>query len=309
MIRQPRLAVIILHYTGTQDTLACLDSIMRGKDSDLDVILVENGLTEPIASCVSERFPEVILLQLAENRGWAGGNNAGIALARDRDADIVCLLNNDTIVPANAMRHLARQAAAFGPCLLTPAIDFLDPQQGAQLDPSGWRNAAPLPGHDSLYALSYAYGACLVIPTSVLEQVGLLDERFFLQLEETDFFERARTRGIPSICDVSIRILHAESRAFGSWRTPVKTYYIIRNGLLLVEKLARYPKRSLAILKQVYRNVVYAYSPPNSSRQGSILTWLVSNDPYACAVRRGLRDYLMRRFGRAPSDVNALKRS
>ena len=309
MIRQPRLAVIILHYTGTQDTLACLDSVMEGKDSNLDVILVENGPAEPIASCVAKRFPEVILLQLPENRGWAGGNNAGIALARERDADIVCLLNNDTIVPPNAMRHLARQAAGFGPCLLTPAIDFLDPQQGVQLDPSGWRGAMPLSGHDSLYALNYAYGACLVIPTTVLDRIGLLDERFFVQLEETDFYERARQESIPSICDASIRILHAESRAFGSWRTPVKTYYIIRNGLLLAEKLTRHPKRSMAILKQTYRNVVYAYSPPNSSRDGSILTWLVSNDPYARAVRRGFRDYLTRRFGHAPPDVNALKRS
>lgn len=306
---QTRLAVIVLHYTGAQDTLACLDSIMKGKDHDLDVILVENGLAEPIVALVSDRFPEVITLELVENRGWAGGNNAGIALARERGADVVCLLNNDTVVPPDAMRRLAERAASFGLCLLTPAIDFLDPKQGTQLDPSAWRGAIPLSGHNTVYALNYAYGACLVIPTSVLDRVGLLDERFFLQLEETDFYERANKLGIPSVCDASIRIQHAESRAFGSWRTPVKTYYIVRNGLLLTEKLGRHPARALTIFKTLYRNISYAYGLPGPPRKLQLLTWLVSRDPYARAVRRGFRDYVTRRFGRAPSDVNALKKS
>lgn len=301
-----RIATIILHYRGVDDTLRCLQSLVPEKDDNHDILLIENGSADPIASLVSSRFPEVVVVQLAENRGWAGGNNAGIELARERGAQFVCFLNNDTILPPQAIMNLTSCAAQFGPCLLHPAIDYLNPDEGAQLDPTQESRTAPLPGWDTVYPLDHAYGACLMMPMSVLDRVGLFDERFFLQLEETDFYERANKLNIPAICNVSVRIYHAESRTFGAKRTPLKTYYIIRNGLLLAEKQKANLRRYFSLLRKVYWGVDYAYGFARPRTRFGIYAWIVSNDPHACAARRGVRDYVTRRFGRAPADIEAL---
>src|SRR5262249_42526630 len=102
----------------------------------------------------------------------------------------------------------------------------------AQVDPS--LDAAD--GLNELYELNFAYGACLLIPTTIFRRIGLFDERFFLQLEETDFFLRARRVGFRSFCLPRARILHKVSRSFGGEQTPIKTYYIVRNTFLLMEK-------------------------------------------------------------------------
>jgi GT2 family glycosyltransferase len=84
--------------------------------------------------------------------------------------------------------------------------------------------------------MRFAYGACLAVHRDVFERIGTFDERFFLQLEETDFHLRAVQVGFEALCDPSVKIFHKESRAFGGTRAAIKTYYATRNTLLLIEK-------------------------------------------------------------------------
>jgi GT2 family glycosyltransferase len=82
------------------------------------------------------------------------------------------------------------------------------------------------------FILRYAYGACLGIHRSIFEKIGLFDERFFLQLEETEFYTRARASGSIAVCNLGVQIFHKESRAFGGISAPIKTYYATRNHML-----------------------------------------------------------------------------
>jgi GT2 family glycosyltransferase len=284
-----KTVVIVLHYRGIDDTLACLASVLPQCHDGLDVLLVDNGSDDNIAEIATARFGTFAILRLNVNRGWAGGNNAGINWARSRGADLVCLLNNDTLVPDGVLDKLSATVRGFGPCLLHPAIDFIDPAEGAQLDPAA-TGAKPLVGFASLFRLNYSYGACLMIPIAVFDLIGEIDERFFLQLEEQDLYVRAQLAGIPSLCDASVRIRHAESRSFGARSTPLKTYYITRNRLLLAEK---YPRRLTALLDAVR----LIYWRANDLAAGRILPWLISDNPQAQAMRHGVRDYVLRRFG------------
>lgn len=306
-----RITVIVLSYNNTADTLACLDSLQPGQNETFDVLVVDNASTDGAPAAIRARHPGVTLIELAENSGWAGGNNAGIAQALGQDAGLICLLNNDTIIPAGAITALARAAGRHAPCLMHPAIDYADPLEGAQLDPA--RSVppgryTPLGQDGDIFELDFAYGACLMVPAEVFCRIGMFDERFFLQLEETDFHLRARRAGIRSLCAASIRIRHAESRSFGGRTTPLKTYYIVRNTLLLAEKHHRNPARALPQLRSIYWHVA------NVSRQHSAgkapvppLLWPVSRNPFLAAARAGLRDYLLRRFGRiSPSSLRAI---
>jgi GT2 family glycosyltransferase len=294
--------IIVLHYSGVEDTLACLESLAPQLHAELEVVLVDNASSIDPRSEIIARFPALPILRLNENKGWAGGNNAGIDWARKRGADIVCLLNNDTLIPPCAMDRLARAARALGHCLLHPAIDFADITQGAQLDPRHDTTAKEYPGHPGIFQLNFAYGACLVIPIAVIEKIGYFDERFFLQLEEQDYFIRAQRSGIPALCLTAVRITHLESRSFGGRTVPMKTYYMTRNSLLLSAK----HDRSWIDRFNSYQKLIWSlYRIANTRRAPRKTTlswfkfslWFVSTDVHASSVRKGMVDFMRKKFG------------
>lgn len=292
-----RTTVVVLHYRGLGDTLACVNSVLGQCHDSLDLLVVDNGSVDGLPAALHNAGVSVPVLGLEVNAGWAGGNNAGIEWARRHKADLVCLLNNDTIVPPAALDRLIESASAFGPCLLHPAIDFADPAEGTQLDPRLVPNAMPIPGYSTLYPMTYAYGACLMIPITLVDRIGPFDERFFLQLEETDFYERAQKIGVPALCETAARIVHAESRSFGGRITADKSYYIARNTLLLASKNPMNFQLNWYLLKRFYWNLVGLAGHDGYRGLSGIVHWLGSGQKHSRAVKQGIRDFLLRRFG------------
>src|SRR5262249_11140243 len=111
------VVIIILNWNGGADTVACLESLAAADLQGASVLVVDNGSRDASIAEVRARFPAQRILALSENRGYAGGNNAGMQAALDEGAAGVLLLNNDTRV----------------------ASDFLGPLLGAMADspPSG----------------------------------------------------------------------------------------------------------------------------------------------------------------------------
>jgi GT2 family glycosyltransferase len=295
--------IIVLHYNGLEDTIICLDSLVPQLHPALELVVIDNGSAINPSSELSARYPSVPVLRLGVNQGWAGGNNAGIEWARRRGAELVCLLNNDTIIPPFAIDLLAHAARKIGDCLLHPAIDFADPQEGIQLDPAQLFCAKEYPDHPGIFELNFAYGACLMIPFTVIEHVGVFDERFFLQLEEQDYFRRAQKRGIPALCLPSARIIHRESRSFGGRKVPLKTYYMTRNSLLLSYK----HDRGLSAYFRSFRKLIWSLhglaSTGSSTRKTlpswlNLCLWVTSSDQHAAFTRKGVIDFMRHKFGR-----------
>jgi GT2 family glycosyltransferase len=187
-VTSPAVAVIVLSYNGTTDTLNCIESLTNDNRQNFSILVVDNASTDGAPVAIRSRFPCIDLIELPENRGWAGGNNVAIDYALGKGAQFICLLNNDTIVPRGTIARLARTAQRFGLCLVHPAIDFADPAEGAQLDPrqTGNHCGGPLSEDPDVFELDHAYGACLMIPAEVFRRVGRFDERFFLQLSHPD---------------------------------------------------------------------------------------------------------------------------
>jgi len=300
-----RVNVIVLSYNGTSDTLACLESLRQQEHPIPEVLVVDNGSTDGAPGTIRARYPAFTLIELPVNCGWAGGNNVGIEWALKNDAEMICLLNNDTIIPRGAISALAQAARSCPPCLMHPAIDYTDTSEGSQLDPSrSPETARRTPFGAGIYELDYAYGACLMVPADLFRQIGTFDERFFLQLEETDFYLRAQRVGVRSLCATGVRILHSESRSFGGRRTPVKTYYIARNSLLLMEKHDRSLAAARRSLRRLYWSIsrVAAQAEPGDA-EVPLVAWGSSRNPFIAAARAGIRDYLLRRFGPIPEST------
>ena len=276
-----QVMVVILNFNGIEDTLACLNSLRTQTCQDIVVQVIDNGSKAGDLGHIATQFPDVELISLPENLGWAGGNNIGIRKALERGFGHVCLLNSDTLLDPTAIEELLVASALLERrCLLHPAIAYYDDpakwQLNPQLHPSADAASRDLESNCDLIEMDGAYGACLLIPASVLARVGLLDERFFLQLEETDYFLRAKALNIRSFCARRARILHKESASFG--------------GFL-----------------QAARSVIWALRNQAQARGIRIkgwhgfLRWLLSADPFAYAARQGARDYSCRRFGRRPA--------
>ena len=300
-----RLLVIVLNFNGIEDTLACLESLHRQTCRDFAVQVIDNGSRADDLSLIPARFPDVEVIALPENLGWAGGNNVGMRLAVERGFAYVCLLNNDTVLDPSAIEMLLAAVAVIGrPCLLHPTIAYFDDPAKWQLyprpHPSGDPVIEELESSHDIVTMDWAYGACLLFPASVLRRVGLLDERFFLQLEEIDYYKRAEALGIGSFCARRARILHKESVSFGGLITDTKTYYQVRNGMLLAEKhtssVGGFMRDARNILWSLYKQA--GQSAPGITGWPGFVRWLFSRDPIARAARQGVRDYATRRFGR-----------
>jgi GT2 family glycosyltransferase len=297
--------VIVLNYNGIADTLDCLASLRAQTCAGMATLVIDNGSRNDDLGRIAARFPEVEVIALGENRGWAGGNNVGLRLGLERGFDAMLLLNNDTVLRADALEQMLAAAAAVGaPCLLHPVIHDFDDARRPQLLPgpgpmTSDAAARTLAERHDVVEINWAYGACLLIPAALARRIGLLDERFFLQLEEQDYFRRAVAAGMRSYCALRARILHKESVSFGGRVTPNKTYYQVRNSLLLAEKHDASVFGVLRALRQLgwaLRHQARAVRPAAATRTGFLL-WLCSADAVAAAVRQGFADYLRRRFG------------
>ena len=302
------LLFVILSYNGYDDTAECIKSLLNCCERNYDILVVDNNSDPNTVRNLKKHFPTVELLELHENLGWAGGNNAGIHLALLRGYEWICLTNNDVVFPDNTANALSKVLQSVPPCLVHPSIFYWDDPDVAQLHPDNFVSISiDKEKIDRLWAgfpiMDYAYGACLAIHKSIFSSVGFLDERFFLQLEETDFYHRAANKNYTSICIPSIKIFHKESRSFGARRTPIKTYYIIRNTLLISEKNDHNIELKLQRLKRLYwiiRGISSANDSTTTTKNsiGFIIWLLLSRNQYARAIRFGFSDYITRRFGR-----------
>src|SRR5664279_2479168 len=95
--------IILLNWNGWQDTIACVESCRKLSYPNFRILIVDNGSTDNSEAILRERLPDIELLQTGANLGFAGGNNVGIRHALAQGADYVWLLNNDTVVDAEAL--------------------------------------------------------------------------------------------------------------------------------------------------------------------------------------------------------------
>lgn len=223
------VSVVIVSW-NTRDLLAaCLASVAREAQASglvVETIVVDNDSTDGSPDMVRERFPEVELIALAENRGFAAANNLVIERARGR---AVLLLNPDTELLPGALGalwralHAAPHVGLVGPLLLNPdgslqsagyrfpglvqALIDLFPLH-PRLVASGL-NGRVSPGDGlSPVAIDHPLGACMLVRQEAIAQVGLLDEGYFMYSEEIDWCRRMRTAGWSILTAPAARVIH-----------------------------------------------------------------------------------------------------
>lgn len=214
-------------------------------NNEMEVIVVDNASTQDEASTISEKYPHVKVIRSNQNLGFAGGNNLGIKEAQGK---YILLINNDTYIKEFKIDSLIERLESSDKiAIVCPKLRFAwgsYPIQFAGYTPLSQitvRNQAIGFGeedkgqYDCAHPTPYAHGAAMLMKRAAIEKVGLMPECFFLYYEELDWSMMFTRAGYEIWYDPTCTVYHKESQTTGQ-NSPLRTYYITRNRLLLVKR-------------------------------------------------------------------------
>lgn len=215
----PPVTLIVLNWNAGDILTESLQALHRLDYPDYRVVVVDNGSTDGSVEKVRDQFPQVTLLQSTRNDGFAAGNNLAL---RQLNTPFAVLVNPDVVVAPGWLRALigAMQndpAIGIAGCKLTyPGDNLLQHAGGVitrpQALPHHYGLREPDKGqHDTLRDVDYVIGAALAMRRDVLEDVGLLDEGYFLYFEEADWCTRTRRAGYRVVYVPEATAVHYES--------------------------------------------------------------------------------------------------
>lgn len=232
------LAVVVVDYNAGEYLTACLRSVIeRSGGADLEVVVVDNASIDLSGRIAKDAFPQVELIETGENRGFAAGVNVGI---RATTAPYVFVLNPDAEVWEGTLAGLVKlaeerpRAGAIGPMIRNS--DGSVYPSGRTVPPIGtavghaflgtvrpgnrWSRAYRMADWDRTTEreVDWISGAAFLLRRRALDQVGLLDERFFLYAEEVDLFKRLRDAGWSIVFTPELEVVHEQGVSTGRSR-------------------------------------------------------------------------------------------
>ncbi len=233
----PDLTVVVVSYNVRELLRECLRSVLA-QPIDVQCIVVDNASQDGSAALVRDEFPGVTLIANDRNLGFARACNQGLRQATGRHA---VLLNPDARLVDAALATLVRYldehpaVGAVGPLFVdsdgrpehggfrfpTLAMAFLDffPLHWRLLE-SGLNGRYPRAQIEP-FAIDHPLGACLMVRRAAWEQVGLLDEQFFIYCEEIDWCLRLKAAGWEIQCVPAARVVHLGGRSTVQHRQPM----------------------------------------------------------------------------------------
>lgn len=246
-----RLAIILVNWNGTEDTINCIESLNKSTFKDFNIIVVDNGSDESQIERLVDYSKHITLIKAGENLGYTGGNNVGIDYALKQKAEYVLLLNNDTYVDADALKNMiffADSDKKIG--VLSPKI-FFHPSRHLIWSAGATFNDTILTGNLSGYKkednhiynqrgdVDYVSGCAMLIRSNVFLEVGKLCEDYFATCEDIDFCFKVREKGYRIFYEPTATVWHIESSSSGGSDAPQYAYYQTRNYFMFHNRWAK----------------------------------------------------------------------
>jgi GT2 family glycosyltransferase len=236
----PLASVIVPSLNGAHLLPACLDSLVSQSYANVQVIVADGASTDGTSELLARRYPSVRLLTLRRNLGFAGNVNAGLRAAR---GEVLCLLNNDARADCDwvaacveALADHPKAGSIASKVLyadgrtISSAGDLLSQDGAAHQRGNGHLDA---PAWDVAVDVFGASGGAAAYRRTMLADVGLLDEEFFMYLEDVDLAFRAQLRGWPCRYAPAARAVHLGGASGGG---ALESFYNGRNLIRLLAK-------------------------------------------------------------------------
>lgn len=240
---QKPLAISILNWNGLAYTVQCIDAVLNSSYKDLDIIVLDNGSTENEAIQLERRFGKSInIIRCEENKGFAGGHN--YIMRQYPEYEYYLLLNQDAILDAACiqvlMEHITthENIAVVGPAIYN--TDYSVQSAGADINLYTGKVISKKIIPTEPVNVDCVIGACFLISTQALKNVGYFDEAYFAYYEEADWCVRARNHDYKCVVVPQAKAHHAKSGGF-------RTYFNMRNMIWFEKKHATLSQRIVFI--------------------------------------------------------------
>lgn len=249
----PLVYIVVLNWNHLQDLILTLDSLYKQDYPNLKIIVSDNGSSDGSQTYIKNKYKKVILIENYSNLGWAAGNNVGITYALSNRADYVLLANNDIFLESRSIIStlvndlINLKEAQIN--IIGTKVHYYDYKEklhneGWIMYPSSIKKGCVFNRYrenynhklpDNIKLVDFVSGCFILINSVVFNEIGLIDEAFYLYAEETEFSLRAWQRGFGSAINSELIIYHkiASTSKVGS---PFSMYYRTRNLYYLLNK-------------------------------------------------------------------------
>ena len=249
------VSIITINYNGLDDTCALIESIPFNEN--MEVIVVDNASKNQEAETIIQRYPQVKVIKSERNLGFAGGNNLGVQAAQGK---YLFLINNDTVFKEfNIQSLIDRMESSPTISIVCPKIRFAWDNKPIQFAGYSRLTRITVRNHaigfneednglyDNAHPTPYAHGAAMLIRRDAINKVGLMPDCYFLYYEELDWSMMFTRAGYQIWYEPACTIYHKESQSTGQ-NSPLRTYYLTRNRLLLVQRNPQEFDKALAYI-------------------------------------------------------------
>ncbi|GAB4027631.1 MAG: glycosyltransferase family 2 protein [Candidatus Microgenomates bacterium] len=265
-------AVILINYQDANITANCIKSIQKSKDAP-HIIVVDNGSSKECLAKLKSLCPALDLIETGFNIGFSAGNNIGIKKALRLGAQVVYLINNDTLVDENlffrSYRFVAKKNRIAGAKIYyAKGYEYHESQRGLgnvlwyaggyfdysdavsrhygidEIDQSQY---------DKVKKVDFVTGCFMAIPRLVLKKIGILSEEYFLYLEDADYCLRALKNNIEVIYNPNLILYHLNGGSVVAGSKLVD-YYMTRNRFYITRRYGSWRLRFALHREAVLRN-------------------------------------------------------
>lgn len=242
------LWAVVLMHGGEKITAECIDSLLQQDYPNLTVLLVDNDSADGAGLLLRDRYPQIRYLNTGANLGYTGGNNRGLKFAMEHGAELLLILNNDTVLDRRCASLLV-EAAQGGERLGAVAPKILYYEDPSRIAFAGGdfsfiralgkhRRAMEPDNADEqprLDEITFVTGSCFLMPTPVVRELGGFREDLFMYCEDVELSLRMRRAGYRMYYQPAARVLHHEPVGH-VLSTPFATFHRDRNRRRLVRQ-------------------------------------------------------------------------
>ena len=250
----PMVGIIIVNWELYSVTAQCLYSLRSLSYPNFRIVLVDNGSKDGSGKKLKENFPEIDVLFNESNQGFTGGNNLGIQYALEIGLECILLLNNDTVITPDFLNILMDRMQKSQLLAIQPKIMY-NHDRSIIWNAGGTynrffsksitrgENKKDYGQYDHLKLTEWITGCCFLIKSSLVRQIGLLDEKFFMYHEDVDWSLKIRKLGNELGFEPSAVIYHEAGRSDKNRDnhgegvvSPFSHYQGVRNHLFIIRR-------------------------------------------------------------------------
>lgn len=240
----PLVFCVVVNWQGWQDTIHCIQSLLAQRYASLQILIVDNASADDSLERIRAAFPAIEIQSAAANRGFAAAGNLGIRSALQRGAQFVWLLNNDIVAPPDTLCKLVAAAEDPRVGMVGSVLRYM--HNPAEMQAWGGGSVARSTGYVTHFRGPAVLGenafltfASVLLRRELLEDVGLLDEGFFMYFEDSDLCFRARAAGWKLAVAAETGVLHKEGGSATTKKCARVDRIVTASGLRFLSRYGR----------------------------------------------------------------------